>query len=282
MKRTFFVLGILLAGCSVHHPPQQQYNPALLPPTPPLANTIEIPPEVAPALLEAWREYKRSGKSKAVSENGTTRYAYSDGLTLRCQVMRIIDLEFSEGENIGNVVIGNPDEWQGQKSASGEGATRREHIALSPKVTGAKTTILIYTSKRTYSLVLREGPNEVVRIGWWFPEEVERQVRARERALAQSQIQQVRTRNGNYGIDGDAVWKPVSVFDDGQRTYVLFPESVQVNEMPIFYVTIAGKDELVNSNVQWPYLIIGRLFDRGVLLLRVGRQQERVSIWKIE
>lgn len=86
--------------------------------------------------------------------------------------------------------------------------------------------------------------------------------------------------NFDYRISGDRPdWRPLRVFDDGQRTLVEFPPDIARGEMPPFFVVgEEGEAELVNYRVNGRYLIVDRLFHKAELRLGAGRRQFRVKI----
>jgi type IV secretion system protein VirB9 len=81
--------------------------------------------------------------------------------------------------------------------------------------------------------------------------------------------------NFAYRLAGaNPAWRPAQVFDDGSKTYVVFPGSVDTSELPPLFL-ISGKDqaELVNFRVAGRYMIVDRLFDRAELRLGTKKQE---------
>jgi type IV secretion system protein TrbG len=73
--------------------------------------------------------------------------------------------------------------------------------------------------------------------------------------------------------------RPVRVFDDGQHVYIQMPATVQASEAPALLVqTRGGESVLVNYRVRLPYYVVDRLFETAILVVGVGRQQDRVTI----
>ena len=83
-------------------------------------------------------------------------------------------------------------------------------------------------------------------------------------------------RHYRYGLQGDAPpWRPVSVFDDGRRVYVVFPPGIAQGEMPpLFVIGADGRGQIVNTRVLGNVLIVDRLF--GAAELRLGERQQQV------
>ena len=78
-----------------------------------------------------------------------------------------------------------------------------------------------------------------------------------------------------YRIDGDAPWKPLSVFDDGAKVYIQFPAGIAESEAPpLFVVGPDGRPALVNYRVRGTTYIVDRLF--AAAELRLGMAPQRV------
>ena len=78
-------------------------------------------------------------------------------------------------------------------------------------------------------------------------------------------------------------WRPVSVFDDGRRVYVVFPAGIAQGEMPPLFVLGAdGEPQIVNSRIHRNVLIVDRLFGAAELRLGAGDRQQVVRIVRME
>src|SRR3546814_13253266 len=81
----------------------------------------------------------------------------------------------------------------------------------------------------------------------------------------------------------DLPLKPISVFDDGRRVYVVFPRGIVQGEMPpIFVIGSDGETQIVNSRIHQNILIVDRLFGAAELRLGSGDRQQTVRIVRIE
>lgn len=275
-------LFFFLAGCSAHRVQPQTHGE--VPPPPALVKpAIEVPPEVEPELIQALEAYERTKKAPVVKLDGLTLYPYKDGFTVNVKYLRMVDVQFAEGERLTkDVIIGDPEAWKGHHSISGEGEARREHLALSPQEKGSETDVLIYSNYGVYALVAHEGKQGPTRLGMWSPQDVRSRITARNIALAKQAEQQhenPRPANQRYTVSGDDVaWMPEQVIDDGTRVYIRFRPEVRTSTMPLLYITEHGEKELVNYATQWPYIVVSQLFTQAELVSGVGRQQQRVTI----
>ena len=85
--------------------------------------------------------------------------------------------------------------------------------------------------------------------------------------------------NFNYEISGSTpAWRPIRVFDDGEKVYVQFPAEIAQSELPpLFIIGDRKQAELVNYRSRTPYYIVDRLFDAAELRLG-GKDNVRVRI----
>jgi type IV secretion system protein VirB9 len=93
-------------------------------------------------------------------------------------------------------------------------------------------------------------------------------------------------RNYRYGLQvqgSSPPWRPISVFDDGRRVYVVFPRGIVQGEMPpLFVLGSDGEPQIVNSRIHQNVLIVDRLFGAAELRLGSGDRQQVVRIVRVE
>jgi len=152
---------------------------------------------------------------------------------------------------------------------------------VKPTRPDISTNLVISTDRRTYLIELNASEETwMPAISWAYP-------RAPETPLvapATPRIPPAHARNYRYGLQGDGPpWRPVSVFDDGRRVYVVFPRGIAQGEMPpLFVLGSDGELEIVNSRIHGNVLIVDRLFVAAELRLGRGPRQEVVRIVRIE
>jgi len=84
-----------------------------------------------------------------------------------------------------------------------------------------------------------------------------------------------------YDIDvkkGRPSWKPVNVYNDGQKTYIVMPKGMQTDEAPIVLIKSGGKNELVNYRLVDNKFVVDRIFEKAVMLSGVGSKRKEVEI----
>ncbi|MCP5390304.1 MAG: P-type conjugative transfer protein TrbG [Sphingomonadaceae bacterium] len=223
-------------------------------------------------------------------QNAIQRYAYSEGALFQIYAKpgQVTDIALQEGERLvgpGPVAAGDTVRWMIGDTLSGAGATQRVHILVKPTRPDITTNLVINTDRRTYHVELRANPRVyMASVSWSYPEdELIALRRAQAEALRAAPIADgftLENLNFDYRISGDKPdWRPLRVFDDGQRTLVEFPPDIAQGEMPPFFVIgEEGEAELVNYRVDGRYLIVDRLFQKAELRLGAGRRQVRVKI----
>lgn len=223
-------------------------------------------------------------------QNAIQRYAYSEGALFQIYTKpgQVTDIALQEGEQLvgpGPVAAGDTVRWMIGDTLSGSGATQRVHILVKPTRPDITTNLVINTDRRTYHVELRANARVyMASVSWSYPEDELIALRRAEagavRAAPIADGFTIENLNFDYRISGDDPdWRPLRVFDDGQRTLVEFPPNIAQGEMPPFFVIgEEGEAELVNYRVNGRYLIVDRLFHKAELRLGAGRRQVRVKI----
>lgn len=222
--------------------------------------------------------------------NAIQRYAYSEGALFQVYTKpgQVTDIALQEGERLvgpGPVAAGDTVRWMIGDTLSGSGANQRVHILIKPTRPDIATNLVINTDRRTYHLELRANAKVyMASVSWTYPEdELIALRRAEAEAASAAPITggfAIDKLNFDYRVSGDKPeWRPLRVFDDGQRTLVEFPPDIGQGEMPPFFIIgERGDAELVNYRVSGRYIIVDRLFNMAELRLGAGRRQVRVKI----
>jgi type IV secretion system protein VirB9 len=199
---------------------------------------------------------------------------------------RITDIVLEPGEALvdrGAIAAGDTARWIIGDTMSGAGGARRVHILIKPTAPGLATNLLINTDRRTYHLELRASAQTwQAQVSWRYPLLSAGPVLVA--APPASNGPDLSKVNRAYRIEGDhPAWRPVAVFDDGQRVYVEFGSGGVSGDLPPLYrLGGDGKTrELVNYRVEGRRIILDRLFDRVELRLGTKRQAQRVRLVRL-
>ena len=293
----------MLAGCATNRTPRFSYD-ASVPPLPTVQavatdNTprpLHVPPawtvarggtvagtpagRVENANAAARVEPRREGYYNAIQI-----YPWSEGALYQvyAAVGQITTIALEPGESLtgaGPIAAGDTARWIIGDTESGGGANRRVHILVKPTRTDISTNLVVTTDRRTYMIELRARESLYMPAVAWAYLATPGQ---RQTVPAAPIIPAETTRNYRYGLTGDSPpWRPVSVFDDGRRVYVVFPAGIVQGEMPpIFVLGSDGEPQIVNSRIHQNILIVDRLFGAAELRLGSGNRQQVVRIVRI-
>ncbi len=197
-------------------------------------------------------------------------------------------IEFGADERIQTVAGGDTKHWELSPTQN------RRHLFVKPVYEQMETSMTVITDKRTYQFVLRStgpGAKWYQRVTWRYGETMLLDMREAEEKAAEAD-KAARTAEKerqdqtlavgvnpkdlrfDYSIDGNAPFRPVSLFDDGKFTWIRMPSKLV--ELPaLFGMTEAGELSIVNYVVQGDYMLAQRVMDRGVL--KLGKQEVRFS-----
>lgn len=256
---------------------------ALLVSTPAFA----APPDRAVPPVAAATEAARVESRPFGWQGATQLFSYAPGglYQVYAAVGQVTDIVLQEGETLsdtGAVAAGDTVRWVIGEASSGTGPTRRTHILVKPTDPGLKTNLVINTDRRTYHVEIRStSATYMASVGWSYPQDELIAVKAKIEAASQIAATQVQVGidpaklDFSYQLTGDTPpWRPVQVFDDGAKTYLLFPDSIGQSELPpLFLLGEKNKAELVNYRVSGRYMIVDRLFTVAELRLGTTKQQ---------
>jgi type IV secretion system protein VirB9 len=293
-----------LAGCATNRPPQIRYDDSV-PPLPTVQapatderpRPLHTPPPwtVARGGTAASTPTSRVENANAAARveprregyyNSIQIYPWSEGALYQVYAApgQITNIALEPGETLtgaGPIAAGDTARWIIGDTTSGSGATRRVHILVKPTRPDITTNLVVTTDRRTYMIELRaEEEPYMPAVAWAYP-----QPPATQRATpATPTIPATSARHYRYGLQGDSPpWRPVSVFDDGRRVYIVFPAGIVQGEMPpLFVLGSDGEPEIVNSRIYRNILIVDRIFAAAELRLGSGDRQQTVRIVRID
>ncbi|WP_235890981.1 P-type conjugative transfer protein TrbG [Pararhizobium mangrovi] len=291
-----------LAGCATTtKPPAISYDasvPPLAPPPPTPAKAkpkpLHVPPPWTPshggsthaknavgrvdtANAAARVEPKRGGYYNAIQI-----YPWSEGALYQVYAApgQITDIALQPGETLtgsGPIAAGDTARWIIGDTTSGSAEGARVHILVKPTRPDLTTNLVINTDRRTYLIELRSRDKPYMpAVEWAYP--ATKTVTA-ARVPTRPELPKPAARHYRYALAGDRPpWRPVTVYDDGRRVYVQFPQGIVQGDMPpLFVIGADGTLEIVNTRVFGNVLIVDRLFGAAELRLG-GKHQQRVRI----
>jgi type IV secretion system protein TrbG len=291
----------MLASCATYKPPQIDYDDTVPPLDPPPLPVIEaatpplhVPPPWTPsrggatdaaapeARVELANAAARVEPRRAGYYNAIQIFPYSEGALYQVYSApgQITSLSLEPGERLtgsGPIAAGDTARWIIGDTISGSGRDRRVQILVKPISPDISTNLVINTDRRTYLIELRARAEDYMPlVAWAYPET---RTHVQPSLPTTPAIPPEAERHYRYMLQGDdPPWRPISVFDDARRVYVVFPEGIVQGEMPpLFVIGADGTAQLVNARVYRNVLIVDRLFAAADLRLG-GRNQQVVRI----
>ena len=195
--------------------------------------------------------------------------------------MQISDVELEPGEVINEILVGDSARWL-VESGSSRDAT---HIFIKPIDAGLNTSLVVTTDRRVYhmKLVSRQSGHTPY-VGFLYETQLQPILakEAREKtwntAVEDDRTLDMSNLNFAYRISGDAAWKPLRVYDDGQKMYVRLPEAALRGEVPVLLVRQGGTENLVNYRLKNNTFEVDGVFPHVILVTGVGNHKNRVEI----
>ena len=244
------------------------------------------------------KEWLDNGNKSFRGEDGSVSFLY--GATMPRVIvapLKITDIQFQMGEMIKDVQLGDTTRWMTSPSISGDGKNQISHLLVKTTDVGLETTLFVSTNKRTYHMNLFSRKYEYMPIvGFkyrdeinkkWdaytnhFKEEKKRQQASKRFKMTSALSKNIDSLDFEYTITGETSWKPLRVYNDGIKTYIQMPNNMKYQEAPIFMVLDKGdNNQLVNYRLKENNYIVDKLFKKGMLIIGVGENQEKIIISK--
>lgn len=221
--------------------------------------------------------------------NAIQNYPFVEGALyqLYAAVNQVSDIALEPGEKLISVSSGDTVRWvvgdtrSGARTAKGD-RQEQVHVLVKPIAPDLQTNLVIATDRRTYHLEMHSSDETyMASVSWTYPYSdllALKRMNAKATETANNTISsglnldRIKFR---YRIEGDAPWKPLRAFDDGQKVFVQFPSGLRQGEAPpLFVIASDGQPALVNYRVRDNYYIVDRLF--AVAELRLGRKPQRI------
>lgn len=235
---------------------------------------------------------------------------------LRCLPLRACDLELEAGETVHGWALGDTERWLTEELTEGAGAAAKPHLLLKPIDFDLATNLVVITDRRTYHLELESPPADEVadadgnprvtgydlHLAWWYPDDFvartvqRRAVEATRAARADQERRQAVALDRPLAVDPEDLsfgyrlrapwrrsrrlgWKPITVFDDGQRVYLRLPPEAAEGELPVLLGLLDdGEHQPLNVQLRGDWLIVPTLFDRAELVLGTGTRRRSLRI----
>ena len=213
-------------------------------------------------------------------------YVPNDMYAVYTKTLLVTDINLEVGEEIaGEVHIGDAARWSIAVGTTGNGPGVTQHIYIKPHQERLLTNLIIPTNRRTYMIELSSTKTFYMpSVKWDYQKPITGLFKSADKeATAPATIANVAPENLYFGYemrrrDRKKSWAPLRIFDDGQKTYVVFDEEMRYRDTPVIYAkTDSGDLALVNFRVNMPYYIIDGLMDE-IILKRGHKSKDEIKI----
>ncbi len=170
-------------------------------------------------------------------------------------------IEFEEGEAVQTISMGDTSAWQT--------TVMDNKLFLKPVLNFANTNMTIMTNKRTYHFELDAVEAASVTeddvlfyIKFMYPESGDKNIVVLDVNSKRSDLPDLRNLdayNFDYEYSGSDNIAPSKVFDDGEFTYIEFPNKNSYEMPAIYAVDSDGYEAMVNYRIVENYIVVEQL-----------------------
>ncbi|MBV6831294.1 P-type conjugative transfer protein TrbG [Xanthomonas euvesicatoria] len=260
------------------------------------ANPTLTPQERAAIdIAKRWNAGAATGMKPVAGSNGAIKFLFgAQQPSIVCAVLQVCDVALQPGEQVNSINLGDTARWTVEPAITGSGPQEVQHLIIKPMDVGLETSLIVTTNRRAYHLRLRSHRTEYMpQVSFTYPEDALAKWDAIQRRETQERTDRTIPQTGeylgdlkfDYDLSGSASWKPVRVFNDGRKTIIEMPGTMEQTEAPTLLVVRREggifRDEetvMVNYRVQGNRYIVDTVFDRAILIAGVGGSQDRVTI----
>jgi type IV secretion system protein VirB9 len=250
------------------------------------------------AALAIVREWKKNPDKPKRGPDGSVKYLYGATMpTLLCTPLQVCAIRFQPGEVVNDVSVGDQHRWKITPATIGSGASAVTTAIVKPTESGLKTSAIITTDRRMYTINLVSTRHEWMPVlAFDYPDEADRaweNYRAAQARHAYATTlptgENIASLDFGFKLDGDnPKWKPKRVYTDGVKTYIQFPSARFADEAPALVALEGGgifsdpSEQIVNYRLIGDRFVVDQVLERAALISGVGSDQTRVTIERVE
>ena len=210
---------------------------------------------------------------KQAKENIKTTFVYNENDMYRIYARAgfITTIYLNPDEKVIYLAGGDTARWVIDVGSTGSNKGQQQIVAVKPFFPSIKTNLVVNTDKRSYNFFLHSAKD------WYNPAVTF--VYPQDEKLAKLQVMEMEEQSTPINIENlryDYKWKktkdkwcPEQVFDDGKQTFILMPEKVNSDNLPVLLIRDeqTGKSAIVRHryNPHTRFFVVDRLFEQGIL-----------------
>jgi len=231
------------------------------------------------AVNAANRQALRRPKSRSYM-NSIMNFTYMPGALYQiyCAPLSVTDLQLQLGEKIISVAAGDTFRWEVSKTFSGSEDNQTEHLLIKPIESNLTNSLVVTTSLRTYHLLLHSTQHTYMAVvTWHYPSSRNLVKKYRNMKTVHNYLSSglhLANLDFNYKLylirgSQQPCWSPITIFNDGQKTYIQFPKNMQ--EAPTLFLGDKNNVTAANYRVKGNYYIIDSVVQQMQLCLGLQR-----------
>jgi type IV secretion system protein VirB9 len=192
------------------------------------------------------------------------------------QPLRATDIRLERGERaMAAPFISDSERWMIGAGVSYETAAEVQHFYIKPIAAGLEASLIINTDRRVYHIILRSFRDiHMPMVRWRYPSSgmPNNFVTSTPPSAASAAPGETPEAGGGidprflsfnyritYGFFSKPKWLPTLVYDDGQKTYITFPQDVLQSELPTVF---ENRSSILNYRVMKHIIIIDKLVQK--------------------
>lgn len=223
-------------------------------------------------------------------------YVDSEFNQIRCKVQSLCDIALIKGDSLVNWIITDGKPWadSARNKISYMDSDGRQHVVLQATYAQSNNPAILVGTNNQYHFDLTSTDDNVSSNSYVF---IERNSNDSHNSNVDHGVDinfATKKLYGSYGIEGDtdSVIRPVSVFNDGIRTYIQMNNQIGVADLPTVYTydkenklqTIAGvryrKPFFVIDGIRSRYaLIVGSTNSDDMTRVNIRLKKDHQGFW---
>lgn len=251
--------------------------------------------KIALELVREWSADSTKAVKPTIGADGSIQFLFGASQPgIICAVTHITDVQLEPGERVNSLHYGDTARWIIEPAITGFGGTEVQHLIIKPKDVGLETSLVVTTDRRTYHMRLKSTQKQyMTKVSFIYPDNImAKWDTLKAKSVARIQRDTIPETNEyigkldfEYDIDGQAKWKPLRVYNDGKKTIIQMPQTMKQAEAPSLLVVQKEGGlfsdpvtVMVNYRIHKSRYIIDRIFDKAILIVGVGGDQEKITI----
>lgn len=199
----------------------------------------------------------------------------SENNEIKCQVQSLCDIALIKGDSLVNWIITDGKPWSDSatKKTTYLDNDGREHVILQATSAEDNNPAILVATNNQYHFNLVSTNEKVASNNYVFDERSSNEYNSHNANVDNGIDINFNGKKvyGSYDIEGDvkSAIRPVSVFNDGKRTYIQMDNKIDVSDLPTVYTYDKGDNLQTLAGVRYrrPFFVIDGIRPRYALIV---------------